>query len=164
MAYNSTITLALRYATQIGTPTASTKPTLVDATELWADATAETSAAFRAARLVDSGHTGLALQRAKMLEALYLGAHILLAKGSIGNAAESTSSRLLARFRELSADLIERREVWISEGASEEGTRTNPFVRSREVDDADPQWDWTPGTGDVPYSDTDLWPHTREDL
>lgn len=164
MAYNATLSLALRYATQIGTPSSTTKPTLADATEMWADATAETSAAFRAARLADSSHTGLALQRAKEIEALYLGGSVLLAKGSIGKDAESTSSRLLARAEALSADLISRREMWIGEGAAEEATRTNPFVRCQPVDDADPAFDFTPGTGDRPYAENDLWPLDTGDL
>lgn len=166
MPYNATIALALRYALQIGTPTTETKPPLATVTELWADATAQTAAAFRAARLADGASelTGLALQRAKELEALYLGAAVLLAKGSIGKDAKSTSPDLSARAAALAADLVTNREMWIAEGADEEGTRANPYVKSQQIDDADPDFDFTAGTGDIPYAENDVWPFDGDSL
>jgi hypothetical protein len=164
VAFNSTLVLALRFAPQIGTPGTGTVPTSATATELWADAVAETAAAFRRARLADSGLTGLAAQTAEQIEALLTSGYCLLSKGSIGKDATATAEALLARARVLMADLQVSREMWIAEGVAEEATRTNPFVRSREVDDADPLFDWTPGTGDIPYSETDLWPYSPDDL
>jgi len=164
MSFNSTIALALRYAPQIGTPDAATTPTLALCTEMWADATTRTEAAFRKALLADSGQTGMALQRAKEIEALYCSGSCLLSKGSIGKDARATSDMLLRRADDLSADLKVNRRMWLTQGASAESWGTNPFVKNQQVDDGDPDFDHTAGTGDVPYADNDLWPYSTDDL
>ena len=168
MPYQS-LSLALRYAPQIGTPSdgpPATVPSLTRANELHADAANETAVGFRTARLADglAELSGLALQRAKRIEALITSGLCLLAKASIGKDAKATADELVAQGRALIADLLANREIWISEGAAEEATRTNPFVRSRQVDDADSDFDFTAGTGDVPYAENVLWPETRDDL
>lgn len=168
MSYNASLALALRYAPQIGTPSDSpaTVPTLTNANAIFADATNETAAGFRAARLVDAAAslTGLALAQAKQIESMLTSGYCLLAKGSIGKDATATAFDLLRRARELIKDLDVNRESWIAEGAAEEGTRTNPFVRSRQVDDADPNFDFTPGTGDRPYAENLIWPEDGSEL
>ena len=175
MAYQ-TLALALRYAPQIGTPAnapvlpdttpKATVPTLTAANEIHADAANETAIGFRRARLVDgvAELTGLALQQAKRIEAYLTSGGCLLAKGSIGKDAKATADELLVIGRKLISDLLVNREMWIGEGAAEEAGRSNPFVKARQVDDADPDFDFTVGTGDVPYSENCLWPESRDDL
>jgi len=164
VAYNDTLALALRYAPQIGTPSTTTKPTLAAANEIWADAYNEVRLAFRHARLADDSLTGLALQLAKQAEAYCTSGNCLLSKASIGKDAKATSDDLLARCAAILKSLNDRREELIAEGSGEEATRANPFVKSRQVDDADPNFDFTAGTGDRPYADNAIWPQDGSEL
>lgn len=165
--YNSTLALALRYAPQIGTPSDSpaTVPTLATANAIFADAYNETRMGFRAARLTDAPTASTpAATVAAQIEAMLTSGYCLLSKGSIGQDAKATADDLIARARLLIAGLATNREAYISEGAAEEATRANPYVKSHQVDDADPNYDFTPGTGDREYAVNNIWPQDGDDL
>ncbi len=165
MAYNADIATALTMAPQLGTLDATSKPTSTQGAVIWSRAYNEVRAAFRRGRMSDtltasSVAEGLA-QRAEMF---LTSGWTLLAKGSLGDKAQATAQELLAQARE-ALDDIASGELWLTtEGATAEAANALRFVHSHQVDDADPDFDFTAGTGDRQYAKNAVWPEDSDAL
>ena len=152
MAYNSDLATATVMAPQLGALSTTTTPTLAQGNAIWAHAYNEVRVAFLRAGLADT-FTGSsrAEEVAQQAEILLTSGLLLLAKGSIGPQSQSTADALIVRGRDLLGTLWDLRDVLIGQGATASLQRTSDFAKSSWTQDSDPDFDYTPGTGDRPY-------------
>lgn len=152
MAYNSDLATATVMAPQLGTLSTTTTPTLAQGNTIWGHAYSEVRAALLRAGLSDTvTASSRAEELAQQAEILLTSGMILLAKGSIGPQSQSTADSLIVRGHELLATLWGLRDVLIGNGASASLPRTSDFAKSSWTQDKNPDFDYSPGTGDRPY-------------
>lgn len=153
MAYNTSLDNALRYASGLGSLTANTKPSLTMAGELWLDAFAETRLGVVAANLSATSYTaGSAFEQHLMaIESQLTSGMALLARESLSDNLRLSADKLIARARKSLERLKSERPVWLGLGA-EANNITSGYAASHFVDDADPNFDFTPGGQDVEYA------------
>lgn len=152
MAYNADLATATSMAPQLGTLTGSTTPTSTQAAVIWGFAYNEVRAAFLKAGLSDAvTGSSRADELAQQAEMLLASGMILLAKGSIGPQAQTTAEDLIVKGRELLSTFWDMRDVLLWNGASASLQRTSDFAKSSWTQDKDPDFNYTPGTGDRPY-------------
>ena len=153
MAYNADIATATRMAPQLGTLSSSTTPTLPQGNVIWAQAYNQVRLAFIAAGMGDTlTASSIAENVAQTAEMFLASGNILLAKGSIGADGKATADELIARGVMLLEQLWSQRTYLIANGAT--GTTTGPSIWSKSnwTEDSDPDFDYTPGTGDRQYA------------
>lgn len=153
MAYITALADALRYATSLGTLTATTTPTSTIAALHHTDAFADVRSALVLAELSPetADVTGLLLANAQLCEALLTSGNTLLAKESLGEAAVISANRLLKRARDKLAGLRKSRAVWLTQGGVA-ATVASGWASSHFTDDRDSTINQTPGTGDIPFA------------
>lgn len=153
MAYNADIATATSMAPQLGTLSSSTTPTLTQGNVIWAKAYNQVRLAFIAAGMGDTlAASSIAENVAQTAEMFLASGNILLAKGSIGADGKATADELIARGEMLLEQLWSQRTYLIANGAT--GTTTGPSIWSKSnwTEDSDPDFDYTPGTGDRQYA------------
>jgi len=152
MAYNADLATATSMAPQLGTLSSTTTPTSTQATVIWGFAYNEVRTAFLRAGMSDTvTGSSRADEIAQQSEMLLTSGLILLAKGSIGPQAQTTAEALIVKGRELLATFWEMRDVLLGNGASASLQRTSDFAKSNWTQDKNPDFDYSPGTGDRPY-------------
>lgn len=152
MAYNSDLATATVMAPQLGTLSTTTTPTLAQGNTIWGHAYSEVRVAFLRAGMADTfTASSRAEELAQQAEILLTSGLLLLSKGSIGPQSQSTADALVVRGREVLATIWGLRDVLLGEGASASLQRTSDFAKSSWTQDKDPDFDYTPGTGDRPY-------------
>jgi len=168
VAYNATLAEALSMAPQLGTLTdgaTPTKPSLTQGTTIWARAYDEVRLAFRRGRMADTvGASSMAEGLAQSAEMLLASGRAMLAKGSLSKEAAATARDLIAEARTVMELIATGSRELVTEGATAKAASPTRFVRSHQIDDADPDFDRTPGTGDLPYAESDPWPHDGDAL
>lgn len=153
MAYNADLATATVMAPQLGTLTAATTPTVTQANVIWAHAYNEVRMAFLAAGLSDSfTASSRAEEVAQQAEMMLTSGQVLLAKGSIGADGKATSDELLRIGGEILSKLWDRRDHLLSNGADASLSGTSVFSKSNWTEDKDPDFDYSPGTGDREYA------------
>ena len=167
MPFNADIATALSMVPQLGTLSDSpaTKPTATQGAVIHSRAYDRVRGALRKVRLADTvTASSLAEGLCQRAEMFLASAEAMLAKGSLGKEAMATYQQLKAEADEALRQ-IETGHLWmVTEGATAETASPSHFVRSQQRDDADPDFDFTPGTGDVSYARNDVWPQDGEDL
>lgn len=153
MPYNDTNASALRYATALPTLTANTKPSSTAAGELWVDAYNEIRIAVEGCNLSSSSYTASSAWEAhlKAMEAQLTSGYTMLARESLSESLRLSADKLITRARASLMRLCDERSAWLTMGA-EATTTTSGYAASHFVDDADPDFDFTPGTGDRDYA------------
>lgn len=167
MAYSASLAEALSLAPQLGTLSDSpaTKPTSTQGTAIWNRTYDEVRLAFRAARMSDTlTASSIAAGLAQNAEMHLTSGRVLLAKGSLGEKAAPTAADLIRAGKELLKQIARDRLVLLENGATAAEAGATHFVRSHQIDDADPDYDRTPGTGDRDYSRMDVWPEDTDAL
>lgn len=153
MAYNADIATATSMAPQLGTLSASTTPTLTQADVVWVKAYNEVRLAFIAAGMGDTfTASSIAENTAQSAEMFLASGNILLAKGSIGADGKATADELIARGNLILGQLWDQRTFLVANGAS--GATTGPSIWSKSnwTQDSNPDFDYSPGTGDREYA------------
>ena len=120
---------------------------------IWAKAYNQVRLAFIAAGMGDTlTASSIAENVAQTAEMFLASGNILLAKGSIGADGKATADELIARGEMLLEQLWSQRTYLIANGAT--GTTTGPSIWSKSnwTEDSDPDFDYTPGTGDRQYA------------
>jgi len=152
VAFNSTIGDALRYASGLGTLSANTKPTADAAADLWLDAFAAVSLGVLAAGLsVTPTASSTFEQHLMAIEAQLTSGNALLARESLSDGLRLSADKLLERAMASIERLKINRAVWLTAGADANSV-TSGYASSHFVDDADPDFDFTPGGDDVEYA------------
>ena len=152
MAYNADLATATSMAPQLGTLSSTTTPTSTQGTVIWGHAYNEVRLGFLRAGLSDTvTGSSRAEELAQKAEMFLASGQILLAKGSIGQQAQTTAEDLIAKGREVLATLWDLRDVLLGQGASQSLQAVSRFARSNWTQDSDPDFDYTVGTGDRPY-------------
>lgn len=167
MAYSASLAAALSLAPQLGilSDSPATKPTATQGTAVWSLAYDEVRLAFRAARLSDVlTASSIAAGLAQNAEMHLTSGRVLLAKGSLGPDASPTAADLIAAGKKLLKQIARDRLVLLENGATAAEAGAAQFVRSHQIDNADPEHDRTPGTGDRAYSEMDVWPQDGDAL
>lgn len=163
MAYNATLSLALRYAAGVTAPTTTTKPTLANANEIHADSYDACRAALVAAELSATVTASSVLEgRIKQAEALLTSAGVMLAKESLGEQAIKNAAGMEERAAALFADLRRSRGFYLANGGTA-ATASSGWTGSHFDLDRDTTIDQTPGTGDVPYAQEGVFDWTDTD-
>ena len=170
MAYNADLATALSAAPQLGTLSATTRPSSTQGTVMWTSAYNKVRASFRKARLSDAPDVGsLAEGLAQRAEMLLTSGEVLLSIGRATIGKGGLGPKAVAAGRDLIKDAmaclaeIEAGHLWlVGEGADAENANPTRFVRSHQIDDADPDFDRTPGTGDIDYSKMNVWPQDQD--
>ena len=153
MAYNADLATATSMAPQLGTLSGTTTPTSTQATVIWDRAYNEVRMAFLEASLSDSPTAASrADEVAEQAEMMLPSGLVLLAKGSIGQDAKATADELVRLAREILEKLWEKRDYLLANGASASLSGTSIFAKSFWTEDKDPDFDYTPGTGDREYA------------
>lgn len=153
MAYNADIATATSMAPQLGTLSSTTTPTSTQGTVIWTRAYNEVRMAFIEAGLSDAvTASSFAEGVAQQAEMFITSGSVLLAKGSIGKDAKATSDDLLRLGRDILRQLWARRQFLLANGASGSLTGPSIFNKSFWTEDKDPEFDYTPGTGDREYA------------
>ena len=153
MAYNADLATATSMAPQLGTLTASTPPTVTQGTIAWDKAFNDVRLGFLKVGLSDTiTASARAAELAQEAEMFLASGYILLAKGSIGADGKATAAQLIARGREILDSLWDMRAILLSNGASASLSGVSVFAKSFWTEDKDPDFDYTPGTGDRQYA------------
>ena len=153
MAYNADIATATSMAPQLGTLSSTTTPTSAQGTAIWDLAYNEVRLGFLKAGLSDTiTDSTVAKGLAEQAEMLLTSGYILLAKGSIGSQAAATADELISKGRDILMGLWDQRDVLISNGASAATPSASVFGKSSWTEDKDPEFNYTPGTGDREYA------------
>ena len=153
MAYNADIATATSMAPQLGTLSSSTTPTLVQGNVIWVKAYNEVRLAFISAGLGDTfTSSSIAENVAQTAEMFLASGNILLAKGSIGADGKATADQLIARGEALLGQLWGQRTYLLANGASGSLTGPSIWAKSNWTQDSDPDFDYSPGTGDRQYA------------
>ena len=153
MAYNADLATATSMAPQLGTLTASTTPTVTQGTIAWDKAFNDVRLGFLKVGLSDTiTASSRAAELAQEAEMFLASGYILLAKGSIGADGKATADQLIARGREILDSLWDMRAILLSNGASASLSGVSAFAKSFWTEDKDPDFDYTPGTGDRQYA------------
>jgi hypothetical protein len=163
VAYNATLSLALRYAAGVTAPTTTTKPTLASASEIHADAYAEVQAGLVAAELSTTVTASSVLDgRVKQAEALLTSAGVMLAKESLGEQAIKNAASMESRARAMLVDLRRHRGFYLANGGTA-GTASSGWTGDHFGLDRDTTINQTPGTGDIPYAPEASFDWTDDD-
>ena len=153
MAYNADIATATSMAPQLGTLSSSTTPTLTQGNVAWNKAYNVVRLGFLKVGLSDSmTGSSRAEELAQESEMFLASGYILLAKGSIGADGKATADELIRRGREILDSLWDMRAILLSNGASASLSGVSIFAKSFWTEDKDPDFDYTPGTGDREYA------------
>ena len=153
MAYNADIATATSMAPQLGTLSATTTPTLTQGNVIWGHAYNEVRLGFLGAGISDSfTASSRAEELAQRAEMMLASGMILLSKGSIGADGKATADELIRLAREILSKLWDRRDYILSNGGSGSLSGTSIFAKSNWTEDSDPDFDYTPGTGDREYA------------
>lgn len=153
MAYNADLATATVMAPQLGTLSSSTTPTLAQGNTIWANSYSQVRAAFLRAGLSDTvTASSRAEELAQQAEIFLASGNILLAKGSIGADGKATADELIDHGRALLDSLWDRRDYLLANGASASLSGPSIFAKSNWTEDSDPDFDYTPGTGDRQYA------------
>ena len=153
MAYTADIATATSMAPQLGTLSSSTTPTLVQGKVIWVKAYNEVRLAFISAGLGDTfTSSSIAENIAQTAEMFLASGNILLAKGSIGADGKATADQLIARGEALLGQLWDQRTYLLANGASGSLTGPSIWAKSNWTQDSDPDFDYSPGTGDRQYA------------
>jgi hypothetical protein len=163
VAYNPDLATATSMAPQLGTLSATTTPTLTQADVVWAGAFDQVRAALLANGISDTVTAATVaygwVQRAEM----YLASgEVLLAKGSIGAGAESTAPALIKMGETMLSSLPDIRQMIIDNGGSEHIGGVDSRIGSHWTRAKDPDWNSTPGGGDVPYAAVPVFPDNSD--
>ena len=152
MAYNADIATATSMAPQLGTLSSSTTPTSTQATVVWGRAYNQVRLAFLRAGVSDS-FTGSsrADEYAQEIEMFLASGYILLAKGSIGTQGKATADQLIERANTLMDSIWDMRDFLLSNGGTASLSGVSTFAKSSWTQDSDPDFDYSPGTGDRQY-------------
>lgn len=153
MAYNSSLSDALRYASSLGSLTANTKPSSTLATEIWTDAYRQVQVAVEKCGLSSTTYTASSAfeRHLQAVEAQLTSGYCLLARESLSESLRLSADKLIARAEMSLKRLCAERFAWLNMGASAL-TLTSGYAASHFVDDADPDFDFTAGTGDRDYA------------
>lgn len=156
MAYNADIVDALCYCRpQVGIPDGDSTLPSPAADRIWRGAYAECLIALRAAGLaVDTSVDSLARDYARDAEALLTSGRALRAQLTVAKDESSAQSLIdegLAKLTALSTSAVYG--ALVSNGASASTPSASPWVHSTAIDDEDPDYDDTAGTGDRPYAE-----------
>ena len=152
MAYNSDIATATSMAPQLGTLSATTTPTSTQATVAWDRAYNQVRLAFLRAGISDTFTVAsLGEGYAQEIEMFLSSGYILLAKGSIGTQGKATAEELIRRADVLMDSIWDMRSFLLSNGGSQSLSGVSIFAKSSWTQDSDPDFDYTPGTGDRQY-------------
>ena len=153
MAYNADLATATSMAPQLGTLSATTTPTVTQGTVAWDKAYNDVRLGFLKAGLSDTiTASSRAVELAQEAEMFLASGYILLAKGSIGADGKATADELIRRGREILESLWDMRDILLSNGASVSLSGVSAFAKSFWTEDKDPDFDYTPGTGDREYA------------
>ena len=153
MAYNADLATATSMAPQLGTLSATTPPTVTQGTVAWDKAYNAVRLGFLKAGLSDTvTAASRAAELAQESEMFLASGYILLAKGSIGADGKATADELIRRGREILEGLWDMRAILLSNGASASLSGVSIFAKSFWTEDKDPDFDYTPGTGDREYA------------
>jgi len=153
VAYNADIATATSMAPQLGTLSSSTTPTLTQGNVAWNKAYNVVRLGFLKVGLSDSmTGSSRAEELAQESEMFLASGYILLAKGSIGADGKATADELIRRGREILDSLWDMRAILLSNGASASLSGVSIFAKSFWTEDKDPDFDYTPGTGDREYA------------
>lgn len=153
MAYNSDLATATSMAPQLGTLSASTTPTLTQGNVAWERSYNEVRLALLAAGVSDTlTGSSIAESFAQTAEMFLTSGNILLAKGSIGADGKATADELLMQGRALLGQIWDQRVYLLANGASASLSGPSIFTKSNWTEDSDPDFDYTPGTGDRQYA------------
>lgn len=153
MAYNADLATATSMAPQLGTLSSSTTPTLTQANVIWTKVYTQVRLAFIAAGMADTfTAASIAENTAQSAEMFLASGNILLAKGSIGADGKATADGLIARGNMLLEQLWDQRTFLIANGASAATVGPSVWAKSNWTQDSDPEFDYTPGTGDRQYA------------
>jgi hypothetical protein len=159
MAYNADIEAALSMATQIKTAnlSATSSPTLVQATNNWGDAYTNVRAGFLSAGLSDTVTGGtFAESYARKCERFLASGYALLNKGSIGKDAKSTADDLLSEGHRCLDALNDAAGIVLAllcDGATASACPIDPRIQSWWLDCKDPSFDEDCGGADVDYAE-----------
>jgi hypothetical protein len=152
VAYNADIATATSMAPQLGTLSSTTTPTSTQGAVVWGLAFNEVRTAFLRSGMSDTvTSSSRAEELAQQAEMLLTSGMILLAKGSIGPQAQTTAEALIVKGREILSTFWDLRDVLLGNGATGSLQRVSDFAKSSWTQDSDPEFDYTPGTGDRPY-------------
>lgn len=152
MAYNPDIATATSMAPQLGVLSATTTPTATQGNVIWGLAFNEVRLALLRAGLSDVvTAASRAAEMAQTAEMFLASGYILLSKGSIGPQAQSTAEDLITKGRALLDSIWSDRAVLLGQGASGALPGASIFAKSNWTEDSDPDFDYTPGTGDREY-------------
>jgi hypothetical protein len=151
--YNDTNASALRYATALPTLTANTKPSSTLAAELWTDAYNEVRGHVEGCNLSSSTYTASSAfeTHLKAIEAQLTSGYTMLARESLSESLRLSADKLIARAQSSLKRMCDERSAWLTLGATAT-TTTSGYAASHFVDDADPEFDFSPGTGDRDYA------------
>lgn len=153
MAYNADLATATSMAPQLGTLSASTTPTSTQGTVAWNKAYNDVRLGFLKVGVSDSfTASSRAEELAQESEMFLASGYILLAKGSIGAEGKATADELIRRGKEILDGLWDMRAILLSNGASASLSGVSAFAKSFWTEDRDPDFDYTPGTGDREYA------------
>jgi len=153
VAYNADLATATVMAPQLGTLSSSTTPTLAQGNTIWGHAYNRVRLAFLEAGLSDTvTASSRAEELAQQAELFLASGNILLAKGSIGADGKATADELIAHGRDLLERLWDQRTYLLANGASASLAGPSIFAKSNWTQDSDPDFDYTPGTGDRQYA------------
>lgn len=148
--------IALLYATQITTPTAlsaNTVPRLAVATQIWnrqyARVVAELRKAGISATVTDASEAEGWLQE---IEACLTSAACLMAKGTVEKEEFAFVRDLMARGESMLKEIPAKRPWLLGNGATAYTPAASFGNNSSWHEQADPDFDETPGTGDIPYA------------
>ena len=159
MAYNSDLATATVMAPQLGTLSGTTTPTSTQATVIWTRSYDRIRMALAqigiSATVTGSSIAEGYLQRCEMF---LTSGEVLLAKGSIGTAAESTAKQLINVGESMLSGLIDLRPTLLDNGATGNAGTKDSRVSSHWVRAKDPDWDSTPGGDDVGYASVPIFP------
>ena len=159
MAYNSDLATATSMAPQLGTLSDTSTPTSTQATAIWAGSYDQVRVALLANGIGDTfTASSIAEGWAQRAEMYLASGEILMAKGSIGVNAESTSQALIDMGQAMLNSLPDIRQVLIDNGGSEVAGGADSRMGSHWTRAKDPEWDSTPGGDDVPYAAVPIFP------
>jgi len=159
VAYNSDLATATSMAPQLGTLSDTSTPTSTQATAIWAGSYDQVRVALLANGIGDTfTASSIAEGWAQRAEMYLASGEILMAKGSIGVNAESTSQALIDMGQAMLNSLPDIRQVLIDNGGSEVAGGADSRMGSHWTRAKDPEWDSTPGGDDVPYAAVPIFP------